>query len=98
MSARVGFGTSGLGNLYHAVTDAAADVALTEGYDRRIRYFDTSPFYGFGLSELRVGHFLRSVARDSFALSQPAAHWIGSQASACNAAVRLRPNRNAAVA
>jgi D-threo-aldose 1-dehydrogenase len=67
--AGIGFGTGPLGNLYHAMTDEAADAALSEGHARGIRYFDTAPFYGFGLSELRLGRFLRGVPRDSFILS-----------------------------
>ena len=69
MAARVGFGTSGLGNLYEVISDAAADGTLAQAYRNGIRYFDTSPFYGFGLSELRVGRFLRNLDRSTFLLS-----------------------------
>ena len=34
-----------------------------------MRYFDTAPFYGFGLSERRFGDFLRDKPRDSYVLS-----------------------------
>jgi D-threo-aldose 1-dehydrogenase len=69
MSAPIGFGCSGLGNLYEMVPDALADATLDEAWQAGYRYFDTSPFYGFGLSELRVGRFLRSVPRRDFILS-----------------------------
>ena len=69
MSAPIGYGCSGLGNLYEVVPDAVADATLAEAWQAGYRYFDTSPFYGFGLSELRVGRFLRSVPRRDFILS-----------------------------
>ena len=69
MSIPIGYGTSGLGNLYEVIPDAVADATLAEAWQAGFRYFDTSPFYGFGLSELRVGRFLRSVPRESFILS-----------------------------
>jgi D-threo-aldose 1-dehydrogenase len=69
MSIPIGYGTSGLGNLYEVIPDAVADATLAEAWQAGFRYFDTSPFYGFGLAELRVGRFLRSVPREDFILS-----------------------------
>jgi D-threo-aldose 1-dehydrogenase len=51
----LGFGGAGLGNLYRAISDADARDAVHESFAGGVRYFDTAPFYGFGLSELRVG-------------------------------------------
>ncbi|MGD1036820.1 MAG: aldo/keto reductase [Roseiarcus sp.] len=76
MSVRVGFGASGLGNLYRVISDADADATLAEAYAKGIRYFDTSPFYGFGLSELRVGRFLRTLDRDAFLLSSKVGRYM----------------------
>jgi D-threo-aldose 1-dehydrogenase len=69
MSVPLGYGAAGLGNLYEIVPDAVADATLAEAWDAGFRYFDTSPWYGFGLSELRVGRFLRALPRDRFLLS-----------------------------
>ncbi len=69
LSARVSFGASGLGNLYRVISDEVADATLAEAFGSGIRYFDTSPFYGFGLSELRLGRFLRNLDRKDFVLS-----------------------------
>jgi len=69
MSVPIGYGCSGLGNLYELIPDETADATLAEAWRAGYRYFDTSPFYGFGLSELRVGRFLRSVPREEFILS-----------------------------
>lgn len=66
---RVGFGAAGLGNLFRAVSEDEARETLAAAWDQGIRHFDTSPLYGFGLSELRVGAFLRDKPRAEFVLS-----------------------------
>ena len=55
----LGFGGAPLGNLYRAVPEAEARDALDAAIQLGIRYFDTAPYYGFGLSERRVGDALR---------------------------------------
>jgi D-threo-aldose 1-dehydrogenase len=64
-----GFGGAPLGNLFRSVPDAEADALLEAVWEAGFRVFDTAPFYGFGLSERRLGDFLRSKPRDSFVLS-----------------------------
>lgn len=76
MSARVGFGASGLGNLYDVISDEVADATLAEAFTKGIRHFDTSPFYGFGLSELRVGRYLRNLDRNAFLLSSKVGRYM----------------------
>jgi D-threo-aldose 1-dehydrogenase len=51
----LGFGGAGIGNLYRVLPDADARAAVHESFASGVRYFDTAPFYGFGLSELRIG-------------------------------------------
>jgi D-threo-aldose 1-dehydrogenase len=65
----LGFGTAPLGNLYRPVSDADADATLDAAWEAGIRYFDTAPFYGLGLSETRLNRFLRGRDRGSYALS-----------------------------
>ena len=55
----LGFGAGGIGGLYAAVNREAAMAAMQAAWDVGMRYFDTAPFYGHGLSERRVGDFLR---------------------------------------
>jgi D-threo-aldose 1-dehydrogenase len=55
----LGFGGAGIGNLYRVLREQDAAAAVTESYASGVRYFDTAPFYGFGLSELRLGAALR---------------------------------------
>ncbi|WP_448663894.1 aldo/keto reductase [Sphingomonas sp. CJ20] len=64
-----GFGASTLGNLYRAIDEAAALATVDAAWDHGVRYFDTAPFYGFGLSERRLGDALRGRPRDAFVLS-----------------------------
>lgn len=57
----LGFGGGGLGNLYRAITDQDAAAAVRAAWDAGIRYFDTAPHYGFGLSEKRLGASLAEL-------------------------------------
>lgn len=52
---RLGFGAAVIGNLFTEVTDEQAHEAVTAAWQRGIRYFDTAPHYGLGLSERRLG-------------------------------------------
>ena len=63
------FGAAALGNLFTPVGDDEAAAALEAAWDAGIRYFDTAPHYGIGLSERRVGAALRQRPRDSYTLS-----------------------------
>jgi D-threo-aldose 1-dehydrogenase len=64
-----GFGGASLGNLYHAVTRADAMATLDAAWSAGMRYFDTAPHYGFGLSERRFGDYLRDKPRNDYVLS-----------------------------
>jgi D-threo-aldose 1-dehydrogenase len=55
----LGFGTAPLGNLFRPLPDETARVTLAAAQDRGFGYYDTAPFYGFGLSERRLGDALR---------------------------------------
>lgn len=65
----LGFGGGPLGGLFEALDDETAAGALAAGWDLGIRYFDTSPHYGIGHSERRIGELLRQKPRDEFTLS-----------------------------
>ncbi len=65
----LGFGAASLGNLYRRVDDEQARSALDAAWRGGIRYFDTAPHYGLGLSERRLGAFLRERPRGEFVLS-----------------------------
>src|SRR5204863_459024 len=65
----LGLGGAPMGGFRATISDAEA-VALTDtAYELGVRYFDTSPFYGYGRSELRMGAALRERPRESYVLS-----------------------------
>jgi len=55
----LGFGTAPLGNLFRPLSDETARESLAAAEKARFGYYDTAPFYGFGLSERRLGDALR---------------------------------------
>jgi D-threo-aldose 1-dehydrogenase len=66
---RLGLGLAPLGGLYEAVGDEQAYATVERAWDLGIRYFDTAPFYGSGLSERRAGHVLAGKPRAEYTLS-----------------------------
>jgi D-threo-aldose 1-dehydrogenase len=66
---RIGLGTAPLGNLFAPVSDEEAVRTVRRVLALGVRYIDTAPHYGNGLSEHRVGAALRGVDRASFVLS-----------------------------
>lgn len=65
----LGFGGAPLGNLFHAVAEEEAIALVRHAHAAGVRYFDTAPHYGNGLSEVRIGAALRGIARDTYLLS-----------------------------
>ncbi len=63
---RLMFGAAPIGGLFAPVSDAAAAATLEAAWAAGIRAFDTAPHYGVGLSEQRLGRFLRQQPRDDF--------------------------------
>jgi D-threo-aldose 1-dehydrogenase len=66
---RLGFGSAPLGNLFRPVDDATARETVRAAWTAGMRYFDTAPLYGHGLSERRLGSVLRGETRDAFVIS-----------------------------
>ncbi|MEM1351312.1 MAG: aldo/keto reductase [Pseudomonadota bacterium] len=77
----LGFGTAPIGNLYRAISDEDARAILDTAWDGGVRYFDTAPLYGLGLSETRLNPFLRDKPRDDYVLSTK----VGRLIQACHA-------------
>ncbi len=80
----LGLGAANVGNLYTALDDDEAHAILEAAWDCGIRTFDTAPHYGLGLSERRLGAFLRTKSRDEFTVStkvgrllRPDPDWAG---------------------
>lgn len=60
----LGFGAAPIGNLYQPLDDAQASAAVEAALAAGMRYFDTAPHYGFGLSETRLGSALAGSGAD----------------------------------
>jgi len=60
----LGLGGAALGNLYTAVADEAAAATVRAALDSGVGYLDTAPYYGYGLSELRLGGALAASDSD----------------------------------
>ena len=66
---KLGLGGVAIGNGFKVMTDEAAAKTLDAAWNAGVRYYDTSPWYGLGLSERRFGHFLHNKKRDEYILS-----------------------------
>jgi D-threo-aldose 1-dehydrogenase len=79
----LGLGTGPLGGFAgRPVDDDTAEATLAAAWEAGIRYFDTAPWYGLGMSEHRLGRFLRSRARDEVVLSTKVGRMLGRKGSA----------------
>lgn len=65
----LGFGGAQIGNLREPVSDEQAQAAIDAAWVCGVRYFDTAPHYGLGLSERRLGRALAGRPRESYVLS-----------------------------
>lgn len=65
----LGFGAAPLGNMFRNIPEAEAEATVDAAWEQGTRYFDTAPFYGAGLSELRLGQALAKRKREEYRLS-----------------------------
>jgi D-threo-aldose 1-dehydrogenase len=65
------FGLGGVpfGNEFAYVTDEVAYATIEAAWNAGVRYYDTSPWYGLGLAERRLGTFLHEQTRSEYVLS-----------------------------
>jgi len=80
LASRLSFGGAPVGNLYASMDDAAALATIHHAWQRGIRHFDTAPYYGYGLSETRLGTALADVPRASFTVSTKVGRLIEADA------------------
>lgn len=66
---QLGFGTAPLGNMFRNIPEDEALATVKAAWDQGVRYFDTAPLYGAGLSEIRLGNALAGYRRDEYVLS-----------------------------
>jgi D-threo-aldose 1-dehydrogenase len=65
----LGLGTAPMGGLYAPVSADDAAATLEAAWERGVRFFDTAPQYGNGLSERHLGTLLATKPRDDFVLA-----------------------------
>ncbi|TCG07941.1 D-threo-aldose 1-dehydrogenase [Paraburkholderia steynii] len=66
---QLGFGAAPLGNMFRNIPEEEALATVKAAWDQGVRYFDTAPLYGAGLSEIRLGDALSDRRRDDYVLS-----------------------------
>jgi D-threo-aldose 1-dehydrogenase len=66
---RLGLGGASIGGLFEPTANRAAIDTIERAWSLGLRYFDTAPLYGYGISERRMGRVLRGHPRDDFVLS-----------------------------
>jgi D-threo-aldose 1-dehydrogenase len=64
-----GLGCAQLGGLFQPMSDAAAAALVQSAWDEGVRFFDTAPYYGYTLSERRLGAALASHPPAEYVLS-----------------------------
>jgi D-threo-aldose 1-dehydrogenase len=79
---RTGLGTAPLGGLFKPVDNETAEETLELAWERGIRFFDTAPLYGRGLSEQRLGRFFADKPRDEFVLATKVGRLLRADAPA----------------
>ena len=65
----LGFGTAPLGNMFRDIPEDEALATVDAAWNAGTRFFDTAPFYGAGLAEIRLGKALSKRPRGDYVLS-----------------------------
>jgi D-threo-aldose 1-dehydrogenase len=92
MVSALGFGGAPIGGFRATIPDAEATALVEAAHAGGVTLFDTSPFYGYGRSELRMGAVLRNRPRDGFVLSTKVGRWMRAARPGEAPPPNLRPN------
>ncbi|MFB7817222.1 aldo/keto reductase [Paenibacillus chitinolyticus] len=79
LKGKLGFGTAPLGNMYRNIPEEEAMATVDAVWESGVRYFDTAPFYGAGLAEIRLGEALSKRNRDEYVLSTKVGRLISDE-------------------
>jgi D-threo-aldose 1-dehydrogenase len=82
---RLGFGAAPLGNMFRAIPEHEALATVNAAWDDGIRFFDTAPFYGAGLAEIRLGAALAGRQRGDYVISTKVGRLILDEVENVNA-------------
>ena len=72
----LGFGGAPMGDLFERLKEEDCYNTLKKSYENGINIYDTSPLYGYGLSEHRLGNFLKSINREDFYISTKVGRYL----------------------
>jgi len=72
----LGFGAAPIGDLFENLDERNCYDILENAFNSNFNLFDTSPFYGNGLSEHRTGNFLKTVDEESYFLSTKVGRYL----------------------
>ena len=72
----IGFGGAPIGNLFKKLNDETCNRILEKSFKSKINIYDTSPFYGYGLSEHRLGNYLKNINNNNFYLSTKVGRYL----------------------
>ena len=72
----IGFGGAPIGGLFENLDERSCYNILEKTYNFGVNIFDTSPLYGYGLSEHRLGNFLKTIDEDSYFLSTKVGRYL----------------------
>lgn len=72
----IGFGGAPIGNLFKKLNNYQAQEILKESQKNKINFYDTSPLYGYGLSEKRMGVFFKSLKRNEYLISTKVGRYL----------------------
>ena len=72
----IGFGGAPIGNLFEELNEPECFNIIKKSYEMNINLYDTSPLYGYGLSEHRIGNFLKNIDPDKYYLSTKVGRYL----------------------
>ena len=72
----IGFGGAPIGDLFENLQDENCYKVLENCFEKNINHFDTSPYYGNGLSEQRLGYFLKKIPKNKYYLSTKVGRYL----------------------
>jgi len=71
-----GFGTAPLAGFRTTIPEREAIGVVDTAYQAGVRLFDSSPYYGYGRAEMRMGAALRDRPRDEMVVSTKIGRWM----------------------
>src|SRR5271166_2595800 len=95
ISGALGFGSAPLGNMFRNIPEAESAATVDAAWQQGIRYFDTAPLYGAGLSEMRLGRALAKHNRGEYVLSSKVGRLILDEAELGPRHLGEKGNKNA---